>query len=271
MVIATLLSCVFILAQTPAEPKPQDIKYETPDGVIVAANYFAPTVKGANAPVAILIHMYATDRKAWTPLVQPLLDAGFAVLAYDMRGRGGSVEPERMELRNRFGRQDPTLFLDGWQDAAGATKWLSTRPECDVSRIVCIGASSGASIAIDYATREPNVKAVIGLSPYMKTLGIETSEQIKKIRDRPILLMAPKTEFGRAQDLAATTGGKATCEMLIGGPSNHGTNLLKEPNKTRVIELIVNFVKPITGAPGNATKPPVATEDSKSKDTSTKK
>ncbi|MEK6644834.1 MAG: alpha/beta fold hydrolase [Planctomycetota bacterium] len=271
MVIATLLSCMVFLAQAPAEPKPQDIKYITADGVTVAADYFAPTVKVAKAPVAILIHMYATDRKSWTPLVQPLLDTGFAVLAYDTRGRGGSIEPERMELRNRYGRQDTTLFLDAWQDAAGAVQWLGTRAECDTTRIVLIGASSGASIAIDYATHEPNVKAIVGLSPYMKTVGIETSDHIKKIKDRLILLLAPEKELGRAQDLAATTGGKAKCEMLVGGPANHGTNLLKEPNKSRAIELIVNFVKPITGASGNAMQQPVATDDSKPKDPSKKK
>ncbi|MBI5762485.1 MAG: acetylxylan esterase [Planctomycetes bacterium] len=237
------------LGDTPVGPKATDVKFSAPDGVIVGADYFEPLNKAGKSPVVILIHMRALDRKSWTPLVQPLLDSGFAVLAYDMRGRGASIEPAAMELRNRLGRNDPTLFLDAWKDAAGAVTFLESRPECDTKNIVVIGASNGFSIAVDFATRNSNVKALIGLSPYPKKDGLETSEQIKSLKDRRMLLMAPQQEYGRVQELVISSGGKADCEMLQGGPAQHGTNLFNEPNRTRAVELIVKFLGPVVAPP----------------------
>lgn len=241
---------LLVFGDSPAAPKATDVKFNAPDGVIVGADYYAP-LKSGKSPVAILIHMRAMDRKSWAPLVQPLLDSGFAVLAYDMRGRGASIEPAAMELRNRLGRNDPTLFLDAWKDAAGAVAFLESRPECDTKNIVVIGASNGFSIAVDFATRNSNVKTLIGLSPYQKKDGLETSDQIKLLKDRRILLMAPQKEDGRMQELVISSGGKAVSEMLQGGPAQHGTNLFNEPNRTRAIELIVRFLGPIVAPPAD--------------------
>lgn len=240
---------LLVFGDSPAAPKATDVKFNAPDGVIVGADYYAP-LKSGKSPVAILIHMRAMDRKSWAPLVQPLLDSGFAVLAYDMRGRGASIEPAAMDLRNRLGRNDPTLFLDSWKDAAGAVAFLESRPECDTKNIVVIGASNGFSIAVDFATRNSNVKALIGLSPYPKKDGLETSDQIKTLKDRRILLMAPQKEYGRVEALIIDTNGKAEGQMLQGGPAQHGTNLFNEPNRTRAIELILKFLGPIV-APSN--------------------
>lgn len=241
-------------SDNPAGPKVTDVKFNAPDGVIVGADYFEPLKKSGKSPVVILIHMrgaFPAHRKSWTPLVQPLLDSGFAILAYDVRGFGASVEPAAMDLRNRLGRNDPTLFLDAWKDAAGAVTFLESRPECDTKNIVVIGASNGFSIAVDFATRSSNVKALIGLSPYPKKDGLETSEQIKSLKDRRILLMAPQKEDGRMQELVISSGGKADKEMLQGGPAQHGTNLFNEPNRTRAIELIVKFLGPIVAPPAD--------------------
>src|SRR5882672_3194507 len=91
-------------------PRPLAIQYETSDGVTVGANYYAPKVeKGGKAPVAILIHMYAMNRTSWDALIPPLHDAGFAVLAYDIRGKGDSVHPAERNLREMYGKFDPEL------------------------------------------------------------------------------------------------------------------------------------------------------------------
>jgi hypothetical protein len=59
-----------------------------------------------------------------------------------------------------------------------------------------------------------------------------------------MLLIAPQREYSRVEELIAATKGVAKGEMFPGGPSQHGTNLLKEPMYgNRVCEMIVDFLK----------------------------
>src|SRR5438067_11023510 len=76
--------------------KAEKVKYDTSDGVKIVADYYAPTTqpdRDKKAPVAILIHMYPLTRDSWGPLIPSLHEAGFAILAYDIRGMGGGVDP----------------------------------------------------------------------------------------------------------------------------------------------------------------------------------
>ena len=81
--------------------EPKVVTFATEDGVEIVADYYAPTGPAA-APVVILLHMYRSDRAAWKPLMPALHEAGFAVLAIDMRGHGDSIKPETQNLRRRM-------------------------------------------------------------------------------------------------------------------------------------------------------------------------
>lgn len=48
---------------------------------------------GTGRPV-VLIHGWPLSAEAWTPQVQPLVDAGYRVVAYDRRGFGRSEKPD---------------------------------------------------------------------------------------------------------------------------------------------------------------------------------
>src|SRR5258706_16301455 len=88
------------------EPVAKSIEFKTSDSVQIAADYFAPANKKEKAPVAILIHMYPADRKSWAPLIPALHNAGFAVLAYDIRGHAGSAG----QISKAYDSRDPALF-----------------------------------------------------------------------------------------------------------------------------------------------------------------
>jgi pimeloyl-ACP methyl ester carboxylesterase len=66
------------------------VSFETSDGFVLKGDLTAAA--DVNAPVAILLHMYRSDRSAWAPLVPDLLAAGFTVLAIDQRAHGESAE-----------------------------------------------------------------------------------------------------------------------------------------------------------------------------------
>jgi pimeloyl-ACP methyl ester carboxylesterase len=249
-----LLCLSFFLGDAPTA---QDAKYETSDGVKIVADYYAPKVeKGKKAPVAILIHMGPLTRKSWDKLVGPLHDVGFAVLAYDVRGRGESILPESLNLKALYGARSPLIFTESWRDAEGGKTWLASRAECDTSRVVVIGASEGANIAIDFARRDPAVKVVVGMSPYVERFGIKTKEHIKECTKKAVLLMAPDRDMGYVQELVEASGGTAKFERYIGGAPQHGSNLLDEPMYGhQVQQTIVEFCMKPVGL-GSATSKP---------------
>lgn len=207
------------------------VQFETSDGVTIEADYYPPDVVGdAKAPVVILIHMYPADRKSWTPLAARLRtgNTACAVLAYDIRGHGGSAGPKEKELKAMYDRRDPALFQDAWKDVEAAKKWLAAQPRCDVTRVALIGASIGCSISLDYAGRDGDVKAVACLSPGPNYFGVNSIEHIKKCDKAAVLLISPEGEYEAVQQLVEGSGGMAKGMKYSGGRERHGTNMLSE-------------------------------------------
>ena len=82
------------------------VTFETSDGITIEADYYPVKVEpGKNTPVAILIHMYPADRSSWKSLVPALRKAGVAALAYDIRGKGGSLKPAGKKLREGYDKR----------------------------------------------------------------------------------------------------------------------------------------------------------------------
>jgi pimeloyl-ACP methyl ester carboxylesterase len=229
-------------------PLPPTIaRFETSDGVRIEGDYVPPPVAGRKGPVAILIHMYPADRKSWEPIRADLLRAGFGVLAYDIRGRGGSTEPAEKNLRRKYEAREEAHFREAWRDVEAAKKWLGTQPTADTARIVLVGASIGCSIALDYGGRDESVKGIVCLSPGTNYFGVDSVAHIRACGKRPILLMAPEAEYEAVEALIKASGGSAKGEKQPGGREYHGTNMFRAAYGARVKASIVAFLKKAAG------------------------
>jgi dienelactone hydrolase len=207
----------------------EEVRFETKDGVTIVGDYFAPaewaTDKWVNkkAPVVVLLHMYRSDRSAWRTLTPKLHEAGFAVLAIDMRGHGDSQEPLTMELKLKVASRDAGVFQSKWQDVAAAKKWLSEREGVDSSQLGIVGASVGCSVALDYGRRDEDVKAIACMTPGRNYLHLDSVEHIKAYGDRPVLMLATAEERLAAEELAKLGNG-AKAEIVAPG-KHHGTRM----------------------------------------------
>jgi len=219
----TLSSCAIqSQAEAPDELQKKQAEFKTDDGVTIHGDYYPPTGR-AISPAAVLLHMYSHDRATWAPLLKPLHEAGFAVLAIDMRGHGESTEPASMKLADRVKERDPALFNDMHKDALAAIQWVRAQPNVDPERLVLIGASVGCSVAIDTMAREPSVDAVVCMTPGTKYLGVDSTAHILKTGPRPILLLATEDERA-ATDTLSKSADNATGE-IVGSGRVHGTNM----------------------------------------------
>ncbi len=211
-----LQSCVLAAPHTPAI-----VNFETEDSVKIVADYYKP--QAANSPVAILLHMHRSKRSAWEPLVPHLREAGFAVLAIDMRGHGESVTPAAMNLERRSMDRDPTLYNAMYHDVAAAYAFLARQGDVDLTRLAVVGASVGCSVAIDYGRRERSVDVVICMTPGENYLGVDSVDHIKAYGAKPILLLATE-DVRRAAEALGTVNTGATVD-IVGGGRVHGTHM----------------------------------------------
>lgn len=249
-IVPVLMSCTAVAG---ADVTAKVVSFKTTDGVRIAADYYAPGKSVEPAPIAILLHMYKSDRSAWKPLIEPLHEAGFAILAIDMRGHGGSATQELKELAEK---RDRKMFKAMEKDVFAAYKWISRQGDVDRSRLAIVGASVGCSVALRYTVSDPSVDAVVCMSPGLKYLAINSGVDIKRFQGRKLLFLASEEERKQAEQLEQlgdTAGKKAKAPVvaneietrIVGEGRVHGTAMF---GKIDGIERqIVEFLKENVG------------------------
>jgi dienelactone hydrolase len=283
LVAATLPVSARALEPKPAAFKAKDAAFKTKDDVEITADYYPPSGQ-APSPVVILLHMYRSNRAAWKPLVPHLHEAGFAVLAIDLRGHGDSVKPRAQRLVTRAMDRDPVLFNAMHNDVYGAYDFLARQPGCDLSRFALVGASVGGSVALDYARQDRSVDVVVWLSPGEAYLGVDSrahAKELAKHGKRQMLLMAAP---GERRDCDTLSEIHSDATVLITEPGRkdgdkvHGTNMFGQV--TNVEREIVNFLiahigapptKPVAGDVNGETFWPVNSDEDKKLDPQTRR
>ena len=221
----------------------QAVSFPAADGVRLYADYYPPPIaRHGAAPMVILLHMYRSDRRAWEPLVAPLHEVGFAVLALDLRGHGESATTE---TRQAVLERDRELFRKMQNDVRGAYDWLAAQAGIDRARFALVGASVGCSVALQYAAGDRSVDAIVGLSPGLDYLGLDSAGDIGQITGRKVLLLATEDERDAPYTLAQR--GHGVSVRILAGHTAHGTDMLSTiPNLEKDI---AGFLREAVGQP----------------------
>lgn len=189
------------------------------DDTPVAAEFIS--VEGAPARGSvILVHMLGSQRGDWAPLVQPLIESGFDVLAIDLRGHGQSTV-----LGERYREFDTADWLAAAQDIRAAVAYLS--PQISPPHFL-IGASIGANLSLIEAAEDNRVSGIITLSPGDDYRGVSPADSAAALGKRPVLLVAAEEDAYSAESTRelATQLENARAEIYPG--SGHGTNLFTD-------------------------------------------
>jgi pimeloyl-ACP methyl ester carboxylesterase len=163
------------------------------------------------------LHSAYASRHEWDGFIPVLQQAGFSVLAVDLRGHGqtgGELAWEKMP-----------------KDTPAMLATLRSRPEVEPQRIGIIGASIGANLALAEAARDPQMRAVALLSPGLNYFTVDTIEPMKAYGARPVFIaVAEKDGFAASssQELAKIAQGPVELKIYPG--ESHGTELLRAQN-----------------------------------------
>jgi pimeloyl-ACP methyl ester carboxylesterase len=138
----------------------ETIEFNGPDGHPLMA-WFVPVVDARRVielgdrvfkgkqPAVVLVHDFNQSPSQVVPLIEPLHEQGYVVMAVGLRGVG----------RPRVAAQ--TLGLNEAGDVRGALAELRKRSTVDGGHVVLVGIGTGANAAVIAASHEPSVKALV--------------------------------------------------------------------------------------------------------------
>jgi len=132
-----------------------------------------------DGPVVVLIHGYGADLRLWDAQVEPLREAGFRVIRYDVRGHGRSmIAPEGYTFENYAA--DLRDLLDRLDVERPATQSL----ELEAVHVVGLSMGGGVALqfALDYPDRVLSLTLVDSALPGF-TYADETTAHIQRFMD----------------------------------------------------------------------------------------
>jgi len=216
MVMVLLLVTVPSFAQDEADA--ELVTLTADDGLDLVADFYLPD-SDEPVPTVILLHMLRDRRQSWSPIVPDLVDAGYAVLAIDMRGHGETGGDMDWELAE--------VDLQAWIDWARAQ-------EGTTDAIALMGGSIGANMALRGMANDPEVVTAVALSPGLNYQNVTTADAVEAIGDRPIFLMAARADNpsgANTIELVTLTQGETQFRLFNG--RTHGTRLLQQSSSVQ--------------------------------------
>lgn len=127
----------------------QEISFTASDGYQLKGTLW--TSQSPAAPAIILVHQYGSNRHDFDSFVPSLLQQGYTVFTYDIRGFGES-------------QNGSASINDFPKDIVGAVQFLK-HLQTPPSRIGIVGASVGANVAFVSSGSIPEISVAVSLSP----------------------------------------------------------------------------------------------------------
>lgn len=188
-----------------------DTRFLAADGLTLYADYYGAAIRPA--PTVLLLHMLGSSKAAWGAFAGQLREAGFNVLALDLRGHGLTG-----------GTQD---WAKAQQDILTVLPQVAAQADARPDSIMVIGASIGANLAINACAAWGNCRAVVLLSPALDYRGVLTEAAVQQYGPRPLLLAASRGDRPGGED-SVRLNGVATGDrrVILNDGTAHGTDML---------------------------------------------
>ena len=175
----------------------------------LAALYWEPPRR--LSPAVLLLPAECGKKEDWLPLATRLRKEGYGVLALD------------------WSRHDPADREAWLADVYAGFAFLRAQKKVDAARIGLVGAERGASVALDFAAREPLARLVVLLSPGLSGSDAAGELLLRDYGARPLLLLAVEEHTAAAdaaRRLAAAAQGEAVVMRLPATESERGAEIL---------------------------------------------
>lgn len=197
----------------------------TADGVEIVGVYDTP--EGARG-AALLLHMMPATKESWASFASTLRGLGLATLAIDLRGHGESLTMGDQRLD--YHRFEDADHQKKKLDVEAAAAWLAERTGFGPERIVLAGASIGANLAIWYASKHPEFKKTLALSPGLDYRGLMSEYDLAGLAaGQSALLAASEDDAYSLSSVSELAKVKTWADVSVKTlkDAGHGTTMLE--------------------------------------------
>lgn len=224
MVASALLLCGVVVGFAPGLEAQERVSFPTADEGAVSADLWGSGYRGV-----VLAHGGRFDKSSWERQGQALAEAGFRVLAIDLRGRGesraGTMGPDALEL-----------------DVLAAVRYLR---EIGTDRVAVIGASLGG-----WAAAEAVVAAEPGEIDAVVLLAHSPIEDPERLTGRKLFIVSREDTSGSGtQRLIAIRGqydrAPEPKQLVVLDGSAHAQFLFETEQGDRLLGEILRFLSDI--------------------------
>lgn len=228
------------LPKSMPQQQTQKITFTTSDGVEIVGIYVDA---GAGTPHALLLHMMPAVKESFMAFAESLRKAGISSLAIDLRGHGESIR--QCKMKNAECRMDDyeTLdyknFSDEEQqakilDVRAAVDWLTQNRGATKDRLVLVGASIGANLALQYLSENPAMPAAVLLSAGLDYRGVKTEPFARAVKQNQVVYFVASNEDMRSSGQSAGVMARVlydlcACkkEIKVFDDAGHGTTMFE--------------------------------------------
>lgn len=224
------------------------MNFSATDGTRIAYDLYP----AENAKVwLLLIHMMPATKESWRDFAERAREEGYSSIAIDLRGHGESTD---VELRGQIQKLDYRKFSDiehqkSILDLEASVEFLK-KQGADPKRIVLIGASIGANLALEYLANQPEIETAILFSAGLNYRGIFAEPLVKKLSPgQKVLFFASEDDVRSGGNnaemnkrLFALMPAGAIKELVIFQTGGHGTDLLKQA-EDKIFQVLANASK----------------------------
>lgn len=206
------------------------VTVETRDGVTLEADYLPSASQG---PAIVLLHMIppSNTRADWPDVFKDALsEQGWAVMAVDRRGAGGSGGEAVDAYQGEAGKYDveacvKKLVEDGYEQVA------------------IIGASNGTTSMVDYAVwaEGEGLPVPLGLAYMSGGSYTESQNQMESVPQVPMAFLYPPNEAGWSEGNQELDPGTWRWHSYANG--DHGTRLFTTADAAQVVTDLLDFTE----------------------------
>ncbi len=143
---------LFVVPRGQPVPGAEDVRLRTADGLLLTGCYLkAP---GPRRGVILFGLEFGSNRWACLPYCEHLLEAGFDIFAFELRGQGDSDAQKGYE---------PLQWVTEFEvkDTEAALAYLKARPDADPRGVGFFGISKGAGAGLQVAANDPYVRCFV--------------------------------------------------------------------------------------------------------------
>lgn len=217
-----ILSAIFIIMNI-SLANCEEFILNTEDGFKLPATLLTP--QSSNGAGLILIHQGGSDRSEWSFMHDQLLEAGYVLISYDIRGMGASPKD------NGAGKTVENIYNSPHQaplDLKAAITYLEMIPQVDNERIGILGASVGGNLAV-VGSATMNIKSAVSISG--KTEAVQNLAGTKEISPRSIYYISSMESDGArakwAEEMYNMTEGPREI-AITAEEQGHGVTILHD-------------------------------------------